>query len=88
MPPSAHNCIIGCLLCQRACPANPKLPVERTGVVFTAEETEALLGDGGVHEGPAREGIKAKLERLGQPYQEPVLGRNLRALLEAHHPGP
>jgi epoxyqueuosine reductase len=88
IPPSAHNCIIGCLLCQRPCPANPELPVEGTGVVFTAEETEALLRDGGLHEAPAREGIKAKLERLGQPYQEPVLGRNLRALLEAHRPRP
>jgi epoxyqueuosine reductase len=83
IPPSAHNCIIGCLRCQRPCPANPELPVERTGVVFTEEETEALLRDGRVHEGPAGEGIKAKLERLGQPYQEPVIGRNLRALLDA-----
>ena len=88
IPPSAHNCIIGCLLCQRPCAANPELLVERTGVVFTAEETEALLGDGGVHGAPAWEGIKAKLERLGQPYQEPVLGRNLRALLEARRPRP
>jgi epoxyqueuosine reductase len=84
IPPSAHNCIIGCLLCQRRCPANPELPVEGTGVVFTAEETEALLNDGGVHQGPAWDGIKAKLERLGLPYEEQqVLGRNLRALLLA-----
>jgi len=89
VPGSAHNCIIGCLLCQRPCPANPELPVERTGVVFTAEETEALLGDEGAHEGLAWEGIRAKLERLGLPYQEQqVLGRNLRALLEAHRPKP
>jgi epoxyqueuosine reductase len=84
IPPSAHNCIIGCLLCQRPCPANPELPVVRTDVVFTAEETEALLGDGGDHEGQVWEGIKTKLERLGLPYQEQqVLGRNLRALLDA-----
>jgi epoxyqueuosine reductase len=88
IPLSAHNCVIGCLLCQRPCPANPVLPVEGTGVVFTAEETEALLGDGGVHEGPAWEGIKAKLERLGLPYQEQqVLGRNLRALVQARARG-
>jgi len=89
IPPSAHNCIIGCLLCQRPCPANPELPVERTDVVFTAEETEALLGDGGAHEDPAWDGVRAKLERLGLPYQEQqVLGRNLRALLEARRPRP
>jgi epoxyqueuosine reductase len=84
VPPSAHTCIIGCLACQRACPANQELPIERTGVVFTAEETEALLGDGGAHEDPAWDGVRAKLERLGLPYQEQqVLGRNLRALLDA-----
>jgi epoxyqueuosine reductase len=84
IPPSAHNCIIGCLLCQRPCPANPELPVERMDVVFTAEETEALLGDGGAHGGPAWDGVRAKLGRLGLPDQEQqVLGRNLRALLAA-----
>ena len=88
IPPSAHNCIIGCLLCQRPCPANPGLPVETTGVVFTAEETEALLGDGGAHEGPAQGGVRAKLERLGLPYEEQqVLGRNLRALVQARARG-
>ena len=81
LPSSAHNCIIGCLLCQRPCPANPELSVESTGIVFTAEETEALLVSDGAHEGPAWDGIRAKLERLGQPYSEPVIGRNLRALL-------
>jgi epoxyqueuosine reductase len=84
IPPLAHNCIIGCLLCQRPCPANPELPLERTGVVFTAEETEALLKDRDLHEGQAWQGIKAKLERLGLSYQEQqMIGRNLRALLKA-----
>jgi epoxyqueuosine reductase len=84
IPPSAHHCIIGCLLCQRPCPANPELPVERTDVVFTAEETEALLGAGGAHVGPVRDGVSAKLERLGLSHEEQqVLGRNLRALLDA-----
>jgi site-specific recombinase XerD len=30
-----------------------------------------------------RKGIRIKLAWLGQPYSEPVLGRNLRALLKA-----
>ncbi len=84
---SAHNCIIGCLECQRACPANPDLRVESAGLVFTAEETKALLDDGGVHEGAAWDGIRAKLERLGRSYDEPVLGRNLRAWLETRRGG-
>jgi epoxyqueuosine reductase len=84
IPSSAHNCIIGCLLCQRPCPANPKLPVERTGLVFTAEETEALLRNGDAHEGRAWDGVRAKIEQLGLPYEEQqVLGRNLRALVKA-----
>lgn len=83
IPPSAHNCLLGCLLCQRPCPANRDLPVESTGVVFTAEETNALLGADGEHEGSAWDGLRAKFEQLGQPDQEPVLARNLRALLAA-----
>lgn len=78
--PEAHHCLIGCLLCQRDCPANPELPIVRSGVVFTAAETQALMA-GGDHACPAWAGIRAKLEALGQPYQEDVLGRNLRALV-------
>jgi len=81
IPPSAHNCLLGCLLCQRPCPANRDLPVESTGVVFTAEETDALLGADGEEEGPAWDGLRAKFEQLGQPRQKPVLARNLHTLL-------
>jgi hypothetical protein len=42
---------------------------------------------GGAHEGPARDGVRAKVERLGLSHEEQqVLGRNLRALLQARHP--
>ena len=84
VPAGAHHCLIGCLLCQRACPANPPLPLERTRVVFTEEETITLLGDG-ERIGPAWDSIRARLEDLGQPYQEEVVGRNLRALLGCRH---
>lgn len=83
VPRRAHHCLLGCLLCQRACPANPRLPLEGTGVAFTREETQALLADTGARSDPSWEGIRAKLNQLGQPYSEPVLGRNLRALVEA-----
>ncbi len=79
--PSWHTCLIGCLACQRACPANPPLEVVPTGVVFTQEETSALLGEDD-HRGPVWTTIRAKLEHLGQPYREDVLGRNVRALLD------
>lgn len=78
---SVHNCLIGCLQCQRLCPANPELPTTDSDVVFSEEETSVLL-DGGERVGPAWERIRVKLELLGQPYQEEVLGRNLHALLQ------
>ncbi|MFX1478862.1 MAG: 4Fe-4S double cluster binding domain-containing protein [Promethearchaeota archaeon] len=42
--PSSHNCIIGCMHCQRICPANKKVKdwIE-PGPVFTEEETQLLL---------------------------------------------
>ncbi len=86
VPASAHNAIVGCLRCQRPCPANPELPVERTGVVFTAQETEELLGGCAGGDGPIWDVIRAKLDRLGRVHEEPVLGRNLAALLGARAP--
>jgi len=82
LPAWAHTCLLGCLECQRACPANPPLPVVASGVEFTAAETATLLA--AEQAGPrAESGIRAKLAWLGQPYAEPVLGRNLTALLAA-----
>ncbi len=84
VPASAHTCLIGCLQCQRACPANPPLSMSATGVVFSEQETRALLHEG-EHTGAAWTAIRAKLQQLGQPGAEPVLGRNLRALMGAQH---
>ncbi len=81
--PRFHHCLLGCLRCQRACPVNPRLPVESSGVAFNREETDALLADTGDHAGPAWGGVREKLVRLGQTYSEEVLGRNLQALVAA-----
>jgi len=83
VPQWAHTCLLGCLECQKVCPANPVLPVRDSGVVFSAAETRALLGGEGDGEESVESGVRAKLAWLGQPYAEPVLGRNLRALLDA-----
>jgi epoxyqueuosine reductase len=80
MSPKAHNCLVGCLECQRACPANPELNIEHTGLAFSAAETRLLLSDTSAADARAETGIRAKLAWLGQPYIEDVLGRNLRAL--------
>jgi epoxyqueuosine reductase len=78
----AHHSLIGCLLCQRACPANPKLEIDDAGVCFSADETRSLMDGDDPADSHAENGIRAKLAVLGQPQFEPVLGRNLRALLE------
>jgi epoxyqueuosine reductase len=79
VPPAAHHCLIGCLRCQRSCPANGDLPLVPSGVVFTEEETLELLEEGGEPSGHARE----KLRAIVGPREAEVIGRNLRALLEA-----
>jgi epoxyqueuosine reductase len=86
VPDSAHHCLLGCLRCQSICPANPTLPTRQTGIVFTAHETGVLLADG-EHRGRAWKAIRGKLRRLGQPYSEPAIPRNLRALVEAWKSG-
>ena len=83
LPADAHGWLVGCLHCQRACPANPALLVEDSGVCFDPDETRALLDDTGDHGAPVWDGIRAKFERLGHPLFEPILGRNLKALASA-----
>jgi epoxyqueuosine reductase len=81
-PGWAHTCLLGCLECQKVCPVNPPLEIEETDVVFSSAETAALLA-GQERDRSVESGIAVKLAWLGQPYAESVLGRNLRALLEA-----
>lgn len=85
LPSSAHHCLIGCLLCQQACPENPRLEVEETGILFTAEETAALLAGASDPVGPTWDAIREKLCRLGRA-EDTIIGRNLRAMLLAAGP--
>ncbi len=80
LPAGAHNCLVGCLICQECCPENAGLlRVEDSGVVFDAEETAALCGPAPRPEVQAS--LQAKLEALDLLKFLPVLGRNLRALM-------
>src|SRR3990172_4852102 len=83
LPSNAHSCLVGCLACQTVCPENPLLAVSDTGVAFTAEETVTILD--GRHDSPGWDALRRKLDvvRLSE---EAVLGRNLRARLDAGRP--
>jgi len=83
LDPNAHHCLLGCLRCQEICPVNARLPVEPTGLSFSAEETRALVEGAEANDAHTENGVRLKLAWLGQPYAEPVLGRNLAALMRA-----
>jgi len=82
VPATAHHCLLGCLACQRSCPANPRLEISDSGVTFTSDETRVLLGEVSSTDRGVDDGIRRKLEDLGLSGDEGVLGRNLRALLD------
>jgi epoxyqueuosine reductase len=83
VPPRSHHCLLGCLRCQRSCPANPKLKITSSGVCFSADETAHLLHGVGPADDTTESGIRVRLTDLDQVDARPVLGRNLRALLDA-----
>lgn len=77
-----HNSIIGCMICQRVCPANRRMVgrIEDRGE-FSEEETAYLLA-GNFSRGS--ETMERKLENLGIPLS--VFPRNLRAILGGRQP--
>ena len=78
--PSMHHALVGCLVCQQICPANPDLPVADSGVAFSAAETRLMLDT--TAEAGDLSGIRKKFEQLGQEQHATVFGRNLRALID------
>ena len=86
LPATSHHCLIGCLACQRCCPANPRLEISDSGLMFTSDETRVLLGERSSTEGGSEGGVHRKLRDFGLSEEEHVLGRNLRALLDRRGP--
>jgi epoxyqueuosine reductase len=82
VPDRVQECLIGCLRCQRVCPANGALPTAESGIAFTAEESAALLCCD-EHRGALAAVIERKLGALVGPNECRVIGRNLAALLRA-----
>jgi epoxyqueuosine reductase len=81
LDPSWHNCLMGCLYCQNACPMNQKLLnwIE-DGETFSEAETADILN--GVPEDKIVDKFVTKLETLGMMEYANVLGRNLKAIID------
>ena len=77
--PAWHNCLVGCLYCQEACPVNKDVyqSVEE-GPVFSEDETAVLLAGTPAIEAPRK--VVQKLKKIGMAEYLPVLGRNLQVL--------
>jgi epoxyqueuosine reductase len=81
LDPSVLDLLVGCLRCQRICPANREIK-ERVedGAEFTADETALLLD--GTPRDRLPEGMVKKMEESDLFEIFDVLQRNLRVLLE------
>ncbi len=79
--PSLHNCLIGCMQCQRACPQNKKFLnwIEETEE-FSEEETMLLL-NGATKEKLSTATLK-KLRNIDMLEDIGVFPRNLTVLLD------
>jgi epoxyqueuosine reductase len=80
LQPSWHNCLIGCMICQRVCPANKHfLDWIETGVAFSEDETDILLQGTPFDNVP--QSLKDKLEKSDLAGIIELFPRNLGALL-------
>ncbi len=81
LSPAWHNSLVGCMICQKVCPANKPF-VKRivAGAVFNHEET-ALILEGASEDGLPHAAVE-KLKKLGLMEYGHVLGRNLRVLID------
>lgn len=78
--PSWHECLVGCMYCQRVCPQNRAvLDQVEAGPVFTEEETELLLQ--GTAAGSMPTDTIAKLQAHDLVEYLDVMPRNLGALV-------
>jgi epoxyqueuosine reductase len=81
LDPSWHNCLVGCLHCQRVCPENKEfLAWIEEGAEFSAEETTFLLEGVPLHQLPAA--TVAKLEQSDLADLADTLPRNLKVFFE------
>jgi len=81
LSPTWHNSLVGCMICQKVCPANKGMVkwIE-TGPTFDGEETALILDAVSDDRLPLE--TAAKLKALGIMEYYPVLARNLKTLME------
>jgi epoxyqueuosine reductase len=76
-----HNSLIGCMKCQAVYPVNkPYLNKIETGPDFSEAETELILNKASVEKLSPE--TRMKLDRMVEDGIYPVMGRNLRMLIE------
>ena len=81
LKPEAHNTLIGCMKCQSVCPVNkPYLDRIEDGPDFSEEETKLILNKAEVERLSPE--TRMKLDRMVEDGIYPVMGRNLRMLIE------
>ena len=77
--PSRHNCLVGCMICQKVCPVDKNFRKWIVaGPTFSVEETAGLMQNADKDKLPRE--IAQKLDQLDMTEYLGVLGRNLRAL--------
>ena len=78
--PSWHNCLVGCLHCQKICSVNKKVKDwTEKGPFFNEKETRILLQEKNLHDLP--EELKEKLNKYDLANYFEILPRNLRVFL-------
>jgi epoxyqueuosine reductase len=81
--PAWHNCLVGCLHCQRVCPENREVSeVLEEGEEFSEDETGLLLEGRTASDLPS--GLVGKLEKADLLEALDTLPRNLGVLLRKH----
>jgi epoxyqueuosine reductase len=79
LDPSWHNCLVGCMSCQRICPKNKGfLRKVEDGATFSQEETELLMKGGSLDQLPAA--LVEKIEHFDMVEFLDIFPRNLRVL--------
>jgi epoxyqueuosine reductase len=77
--PAWHNCLIGCMICQKSCPANSGVQdCCNTGAEFSEDETNMLLR--GTPKDDMPQSLQDKLEYADLAFSE-LLPRNLKVIM-------